>query len=69
MGADATDSQNAQSALINQLSSLMDVRVSTTATGSVTMSTNSGVTLVGRRAGAATLEAIVRPARPPASSP
>jgi flagellar hook-associated protein 1 FlgK len=54
MGADATDSQNAQSGLINQLSSLMDVRASTNANGSVSLTTNSGVTLVGQ-AGAATL--------------
>lgn len=55
MGADATNSQNAQSELINQLSSLMDVKVSATATGGVTLSTSSGLTLVGQ-AGAATLD-------------
>ena len=54
MGADATDSQNAQSELIDQLSSLMDVRVSQTSTGGVALSTTGGVPLVGQ-AGAATL--------------
>jgi flagellar hook-associated protein 1 FlgK len=54
MGADATDSQNAQSALINQLSSLMDIKVATTPTGAVSISTTSGTPLVGQ-GGAATL--------------
>ena len=54
MGGDATDAQNAQGALINQLSSLMDVRVSTGATGAVSLSTTTGVTLIGQ-AGASTL--------------
>jgi flagellar hook-associated protein 1 FlgK len=54
MGADATDSQNAQSALVNQLSSLMDVRASISPTGAIKLSTNSGVTLVGQ-GGSATL--------------
>ena len=54
MGGDATDAQNAQGALINQLSSLMDVRVSTNATGAVSVSTTTGVTLIGQ-AGASTL--------------
>jgi flagellar hook-associated protein 1 FlgK len=54
MGSDATDAQNAQSNLINQLSSLMDVKVAATATGAVTLSTTSGVNLIGQ-GGAATL--------------
>jgi flagellar hook-associated protein 1 FlgK len=54
MGADATDAQNAQSALINQLSSLIDVRASTSPSGAVSLSTNSGVSLVGQ-GGAASL--------------
>jgi flagellar hook-associated protein 1 FlgK len=54
MGADATDAENAQSALINQLSSLIDVKVATTSSGAVTLSTTSGVSLVGQ-GGAATL--------------
>jgi flagellar hook-associated protein 1 FlgK len=54
MGADATNSQNAQSELINQLSSLMDIKVQTTATGGVNVTSQSGVTLVGQ-GGAATL--------------
>jgi flagellar hook-associated protein 1 FlgK len=54
MGGDATDAQNAQGALINQLSSLMDIRVSTSATGAISLSTTTGVTLIGQ-AGASTL--------------
>ncbi len=54
MGGDATDAQNAQGALINQLSSLMDIRVSTNGTGAVSLSTTTGVTLIGQ-AGASTL--------------
>jgi flagellar hook-associated protein 1 FlgK len=54
MGADATDSQNAQSALINQLSSLADIKTTTNAFGAVTVTTTAGSTLVGQ-AGAATL--------------
>jgi flagellar hook-associated protein 1 FlgK len=53
-GSDATDSQNAQSGLINQLSSLMDVKASTNANGTVTLSTTGGATLVGQ-SGAASL--------------
>jgi flagellar hook-associated protein 1 FlgK len=54
MGADPTDAENAQSALINQLSSLMDIKVATNANGAVTLSTTSGVNLVGQ-GGAASL--------------
>ena len=54
MGSDATDAENAQSSLINQLSSLMDVKVATSANGAVSLTTTSGVTLVGQ-GGAATL--------------
>lgn len=54
MGQDVTDSQNQQSALINQLSSLMDLKVTTNASGAVTVSTTGGVTLVGQ-GGAASL--------------
>ena len=54
MGADASDPQNTQSQLINQLSSLMDVQVSTTASGGVVLRSTGGATLVNT-AGAATL--------------
>lgn len=54
MGSDATDAENAQGALISQLSSLMDVRVQTSPSGAVSLSTQSGVTLVGQ-GGAASL--------------
>jgi flagellar hook-associated protein 1 len=54
MGADASDSQNAQSALINKLSSLMAVKVATTSNGGVSLTTTGGTPLVGQ-AGAATL--------------
>ena len=54
MGSDATDAENAQGALITQLSSLMDVRVATSPSGAVSLSTQSGVTLVGQ-GGAASL--------------
>lgn len=54
MGADAADAQNAQSALINQLSSLMDVKVSSNASGAVSITTTGGALLVGA-GGAATL--------------
>ena len=48
------DLQNSQSQLINQLSSLIGVKVSTTATGGVNLSTTGGAQLVGQF-GAATL--------------
>ncbi|HLI66850.1 MAG TPA: flagellar hook-associated protein FlgK [Caulobacteraceae bacterium] len=53
-GADPTNSQEAQNQLINQLSSLMDVKAQPTATGGVTLTTASGILLVGQ-GGAATL--------------
>lgn len=46
-GADATGSENAQSALIDQLSKLMDVRVSTDDQGGVQVRTSGGALLVG----------------------
>jgi flagellar hook-associated protein 1 FlgK len=54
MGEDVTDDQNAQGELISQLSSLMDVKVSTNSSGAVSLSTTGGTILVGQ-AGAATL--------------
>lgn len=54
MGQDVTDAQNAQGELISQLSSLMDVKVSTNSAGAVSVSTTSGTILVGQ-AGAASL--------------
>jgi flagellar hook-associated protein 1 len=53
-GADATDSQEAQNELITQLGSLMDVKTQANSTGGVTLTTQSGVLLVGQ-GGAATL--------------
>jgi len=53
-GGDVTDAQNAQNALVTQLSSLIDVKVATTQNGGVALSTTSGQTLVGQY-GAATL--------------
>jgi flagellar hook-associated protein 1 FlgK len=46
-GTDASDAQNAQSELISQLSSLVDVQVSTAANGSTNIRTSSGALLVG----------------------
>lgn len=46
-GADASSAENAQSALIDQLSTLMDVRVSPAADGGVTLRTARGALLVG----------------------
>ena len=54
MGADATNSQEAQGELITQLGSLMDVKAQANSTGGVTLTTQSGVLLVGQ-GGAATL--------------
>src|SRR5579871_5698271 len=53
-GADPTNSQEAQNELVNQLSSLLDIKAQPTASGGVTLTTNSGVLLVGQ-GGAATL--------------
>jgi flagellar hook-associated protein 1 FlgK len=47
MGADATDSQEAQTELITQLGSLLDVKAQPNATGGVTLTTQAGVPLVG----------------------
>jgi flagellar hook-associated protein 1 FlgK len=46
-GADPSAAENAQSALIDQLSSLMDVRVSQVAEGGVQVRTSGGALLVG----------------------
>jgi flagellar hook-associated protein 1 FlgK len=48
MGANATDAQEAQSELITQLGSLMDIKVQPNTTGGVTMTTQGGVPLVGQ---------------------
>ncbi len=53
-GGDATGAQNQQSALIGQLSALMNVNVATTATGGVTVKASDGTVLASDR-GAATL--------------
>ena len=53
-GADATNSQEAQSELITQLGSLIDIKAAPTALGGVTLSTQSGALLVGQ-SGAAQL--------------
>jgi flagellar hook-associated protein 1 len=53
-GQDATGAQNQQSALIGQLSSLMNVTVSPTATGGVTVKAGDGTVLAGP-SGAASL--------------
>ncbi len=46
-GADASGAENAQSALIDQLSSLMDVRTTAVAEGGVQVRTSGGALLVG----------------------
>jgi flagellar hook-associated protein 1 FlgK len=46
-GGDATGSQNAQSRLLNQLSSLIQVQVQPTPTGGVTVRSSDGMYLVG----------------------
>lgn len=48
-GADATGAENAQSALIDQLSTLVDVRVSPMEEGGVNVRTSGGALLVGLR--------------------
>jgi flagellar hook-associated protein 1 FlgK len=53
-GGDASGSQNTQSQLLNQLSSLMQIQVQPTATGGVTVRSSDGSYLVGDQ-GAATL--------------
>ena len=53
-GQDATGAQNQQSALISQLSGLMNVTVSPTATGGVTVKASDGTVLAGDQ-GAASL--------------
>src|SRR5262249_55219240 len=53
-GADPTDSQEAQNELITQLSGLIDIRTQPTSTGGQTLTSMSGVQLVGQ-GGAATL--------------
>jgi flagellar hook-associated protein 1 FlgK len=53
-GANATNSQEAQTELVNKLSSLVDIKSQANASGGVTLTTNSGVLLVGQ-GGAATL--------------
>jgi flagellar hook-associated protein 1 FlgK len=49
-GADASNTENAQSALIDELSALLDVRVSPMQDGGVTVRTSGGALLVGLRA-------------------
>jgi flagellar hook-associated protein 1 FlgK len=46
-GGDATGSQNTQSQLLNQLSSLLQIQVQPTATGGVTVRSSDGTFLVG----------------------
>ncbi len=53
-GGDATGAQNQQSALVTQLSALMNVNVATTATGGVTIKASDGTVLASDQ-GAATL--------------
>ena len=53
-GGDATGAQNQQSALVTQLSALMNVNVATTAAGGVTIKASDGTVLASDR-GAATL--------------
>jgi len=53
-GESVADTQNTQNQLINQLSSLMDVKASTGANGAVTLRSTTGATLVGV-GGAATI--------------
>ncbi|MES1158428.1 MAG: flagellar hook-associated protein FlgK [Terricaulis silvestris] len=48
-GADSTAAENAQSALIDQLSSLMDIRVSPVTEGGVSVRTSGGALLVGEQ--------------------
>lgn len=50
-GADATGSQNAQMALINQLSGFMDIRITDRSIGGVEIRTGAGLMLVGTEAG------------------
>ncbi len=54
-GGDATGAQNQQSQLIDQLSSLMDVKVSSTATGGVIVRASDGTALAGDGSGPAKL--------------
>lgn len=49
-GADSSSAENAQSALIDQLSAILDVRVSPAAEGGVHVRTSGGALLVGVRA-------------------
>jgi flagellar hook-associated protein 1 len=49
-GADVTSAENAQAALIDELSALMDVRVSLSAEGGVNVRTSGGALLVGAEA-------------------
>jgi flagellar hook-associated protein 1 FlgK len=53
-GADVTGSQDQQAQLVNQLSSLMDIKVNPTSQGGVTILSTDGTSLVGQ-AGAASL--------------
>ncbi len=54
-GSDATGSQNQQSQLIDQLSSLVDVKVSSLPNGGVVIRTSDGTPLAGDGSGPATL--------------
>ncbi len=55
-GADSTGSENIQSQLINQLSTLMDVKVSARDIGGVTLRTTDGVVLAGSGFGPSTIK-------------
>jgi len=54
VGTDSTGAQTAQAALINELSELMDVRITTRSVGGVEVRTGAGILLAGQ--GAAKLE-------------
>ncbi len=51
VGADATGAENAQMALINELSGFMDIRLTTRSVGGVEIRTGAGLMLVGTEAG------------------
>jgi flagellar hook-associated protein 1 FlgK len=53
-GTDATNPQEAQNELVNQLSSLMDIKAQPNSSGGITLTTTAGTLLVGQ-GGAATL--------------
>lgn len=51
VGADATGAENAQMALVNELSGFMDIRITTRSVGGVEIRTGAGLMLVGTEAG------------------